>query len=195
MFSCMFFLHILFNSHFIAVHARCINRNVIFPAPYSIARSAVFVNIHKTPRFPAVALLPLLFVQHVYAYMSGNPSVAFTRFLDLFQFFYFHQDNIIADLTNIFERDDIFFLSSENPTKTPWSRNDQMCNAAIFRIKLYIPHKSKFFAVADIDDFFFFKSKIRIAHIRNRKFLTVVYAYPFLFVTCLPAYVFLQSAQ
>jgi len=32
-------------------------------------------------------------------------------------------------------------------------------------------HKPQLFAVADVDDFFFFKSKIRIGHIRNKTFL------------------------
>ena len=54
-----------------------------------------------------------------------------------------------------------------------------MRDTAGFRIKLHIAHKAQLFAVTDIDDFFFFRSKIRIAHIRNLKFLTVVYAYSF----------------
>ena len=113
-------------------------------------------------------------------------SVAFTRFFDLLELLYFHQNDIISDLANIFKRDDIFLFPSKDSAQTPWSRNDQMRNAAIFRIKFHISHKSEFFAVADINDFFFFRSKIRIAHIRNMKFLTVVYAYRFLFATSLP---------
>lgn len=50
-----------------------------------------------------------------------------------------------------------------------------MGNAAGTDIKLHIAYISEAFTITDIDDFFFFKSKIRIVY--TRRFLSVFYAY------------------
>ena len=87
--------------------------------------------------------------------------------LNFLQFFYLHQNDIIPNLAHILKRNDILLLPPKNPAQAPGSRDDQMRDAAVFRIKFYIAHKAQLFTVTDVDDFFFFKSKIRIDHIRN----------------------------
>ena len=106
-------------------------------------------------------------------------SVAFAWFFHIFQLAHLHQNDIIPNLAHILKRNDILLLPPKNPAQAPGSRDDQMRDAAVFRIKFHIAHKAQLFTVTDVDDFFFFRSKIRIAHIRNLKFLTVVYAYSF----------------
>ena len=94
---------------------------------------------------------------------SAIPSL----FLLFSLFFQPHQNNVIPDLAHILERNDVFLLPPEDSTQAARPRNDQMGDAAVFRVKFHIAHKPQLFAVADVDDFFFFKSKIRIGHIRN----------------------------
>ena len=91
--------------------------------------------------------------------------------LNFLQFFYLHQNDIVPDLAYIPERDDVFFLPPEDSAQASRPRNNQMGDAAVFRIELQIAHKAQLFTVTDVDDFFFFKSKIRIDHIRNETFL------------------------
>lgn len=113
------------------------------------------------------------------AAQTRGSLITLAGLFNLLQLFDLHQNNIIPDLAHILKRNDILFLPPKDPAKTSGARNDQMGDAAIFRIELHITHKSELFAVADVDDFFFFKSKIRMGHIRNPNFLTVVYAYLF----------------
>ena len=65
------------------------------------------------------------------------------------------------------KRNHILFLPPKDSAKAPGAGNNQMGDAAVFRIELQIAHKAQLFTVTDVDDFFFFKSKIRIDHIRN----------------------------
>ena len=107
---------------------------------------------------------PLLFAQRV---NSNTILVTPARLFDILQLFYLHQNNIVPDLAYIPERDDVFFLPPEDSTQASRPRNNQVGNTAVFRIELHIAHKAQLFTVTDVDDFFFFKSKIRIDHIRN----------------------------
>ena len=88
-------------------------------------------------------------------------SVAFAWFFHIFQLAHLHQNDIIPNLAHILKRNDILLLSPKNPAQAPGSRDDQMRDAAVFRIKFYIAHKAQLFTVTDVDDFFFFKSKMR----------------------------------
>lgn len=87
--------------------------------------------------------------------------------LNFLQFLYLHQNDIIPDLAYILKRNHILFLPPKDSAKAPGAGNNQMGDAAVFRIELQIAHKAQLFTVTDVDDFFFFKSKIRIDHIRN----------------------------
>ena len=100
--------------------------------------------------------------------MKTTNSITLAWLFDILQLLDLHQNNVIPNLAYILERNDIFLLPPEDPAQAPGARDDQMGNAAIFRIELHVYHKSKLFAVTDVDDFFFFKSKIRIGYIRNQ---------------------------
>ena len=99
--------------------------------------------------------------------MRCTNLITLARFLDVLQLLNLHQNNVIPDLAHILERNDVFLLPPEDSTQAARPRNDQMGDAAVFRIELQIAHKAQLFTVTDVDDFFFFKSKIRIDHIRN----------------------------
>ena len=103
--------------------------------------------------------------------MKATISITLTRLFNLLQLLNLHQNNVVPDLAYILEGNDIFLLPPEDPAQTSWSRDDQVSDAAVFRVKFHIAHKPELFAVADVDDFFFFKSKIRIGHTRNKTFL------------------------
>ena len=103
--------------------------------------------------------------------MRCTNLITLARFLDVLQLLNLHQNNVIPDLAHILERNDVFLLPPEDSTQAARPRNDQMGDAAVFRVKFHIAHKPQLFAVADVDDFFFFKSKIRIGPIRNKTFL------------------------
>ncbi len=99
--------------------------------------------------------------------MRCTNLITLARFLDVLQLLNLHQNNVIPDLAHILERNDVFLLPPEDSAQAARPRNDQMGDAAVFRVEFHIAHKPQLFAVTDVDDFFFFKSKIRIDHIRN----------------------------
>ena len=103
--------------------------------------------------------------------MRCTNLITLARFLDVLQLLNLHQNNVIPDLAHVLERNDVFLLPPEDSAQASRPRNNQVGNTAVFRIELDIAHKAQLFAVTDIDDFFFFKSKIRIGHIRNKTFL------------------------
>ena len=94
-------------------------------------------------------------------------SVAFAWFFHIFQLAHLHQNDIIPNLAHILKRNHILFFPPKDSAKASGAGNDQVGDAAVFRIKFHIAHKAQLFTVTDVDDFFFFKSKIRIGHIRN----------------------------
>ena len=112
---------------------------------------------------------------HIKTHLASPCSVKFTRLFNILQVLDLDEDDIIPDLAHIAEGYDKFLFPTEDPAQAARPRHDQMCNAAGLRVKLHIAHKTEAPAVADVDHFFFFKSKIRIACTLN--FLGVFYAY------------------
>lgn len=93
-----------------------------------------------------------------------NWLIILTGFLHILELLDLHQDDIVPDLFHIAEGDHILLFPSKYPAKAPWPWYDQMGDTSGTRVKFHISHISQPSAVADIDHFFFFKSKIRIVY-------------------------------
>ena len=109
----------------------------------------------------------MLFRSNLSGHCAQAILITLAGLLNFLQFLYLHQNDIIPDLAYILKRNHILFLPPKDSAKAPGAGNNQMGDAAVFRIELQIAHKAQLFTVTDVDDFFFFKSKIRIDHIRN----------------------------
>lgn len=96
--------------------------------------------------------------------ISHTDLLQFTHMFHFFPVLHFHQNDVRSNLPDITEWYYKLFFSSEYPAQTSWARNDQMCDAARLFIKFYISHKSHPPAVTNINDFFFFRSKMRIGY-------------------------------
>ncbi len=95
----------------------------------------------------------------------GHPQlIILTGFLHILELLDLHQDNIVSNLFHVAEGDHILLFPSKYTAKAPWSRYDQMGDTSGTRVKFHISNIPQPSAVADIDHFFFFKSKIRIVH-------------------------------
>ena len=131
-----------------------------------------------SPVYPPRRLFYVNCITYILPYEPYIRKPFLIRLADFFHIldrFDLYQDNIIPNLLYITERYDIFFFPPENTAEAAGSRYDQMGDAAGADVKLHIPYIPKALTITDIDDFFFFKSKIRIVH--TSLFLSVVYAY------------------
>ena len=76
--------------------------------------------------------------------MRCTNLITLARFLDVLQLLNLHQNNVIPDLAHVLERNDVFLLPPEDSAQAARPRNDQMGDAAVFRVKFHIAHKPSF---------------------------------------------------
>ena len=84
----------------------------------------------------------------------------------------FHKNNIFPDLTDAFPGDTEFAVSSEKTAEFSGAWDDDGRNPSAAGIKFHIHRTAKGFTVAGIDDFFCFRSIIRI---KNLIFILLLY--------------------
>lgn len=74
-----------------------------------------------------------------------------------FFFLNFHQNNVVADLTDTFPRNDKLAFPAEKIAEFPRSGNDQGSQTAGFAVKFNIYGTAETAAGAGVDDFFLFQ--------------------------------------
>lgn len=95
-------------------------------------------------------------------YAENRPSASGAAFFRILQLGNFDQNNIVSNLLYVAEGDHIFLFPSEDPTEASRSGDDQMCDTSGTLVKFDVTDISQSFTVTDIDDFFFFRSKMRM---------------------------------
>ena len=75
----------------------------------------------------------------------------------LFFFVQFYQDDVVSYLLDVTEGDYVFFLMSQKAPDRALARDDDCKHSSRADIEVYISHKAKALAVADIDYLFLFQ--------------------------------------